>query len=177
MSNLKKVFTLMMAVLLIFASACNKDKTDPADEQSACLLTKITWVDEEDGNEIINLEYNTDGKLVKYTFEGETNYGIVEYNADGKISKTSEYDNGVEGYREMYTWTSNFLTTTYEQKDIDGNWVESSWKEVYTIDAVGQITETQEFHKQEGTWVENSSYNLFIWENGNIKTKERWNTE
>ena len=174
MKHLKKGITVLMASLLIFASACNKDDNNPIDYTEFlgdCLLTKITWVDDS-GNEVITVQYDDNRRVVRFDMVGEPYYGTFEYNTDGKLSKELVYENNELLLRSTFTWISNSATVMIEYKNESGEWVEVE-KERFEFDADGQIIKLQGFDESNGVW-EEGGYELFTWANGNITKSEEW---
>ena len=130
----------MMAGLLIFAYACNKDNSTPIDYteyQGECLLTKITWVDAE-GNNVETFQYDDNRRLVRFDMGGEPYYSTFEYNADGELIKAQTYESGELILRATVTWTSNSATTMVEYKNDIGEWEEVE-KERFEFDADGHL--------------------------------------
>lgn len=175
MKNLKNLFLLVMAGCLILASACNKDKNDPEDEKLACLLTKITWINDDSANDVTTLMYDADRRLVKITGDTQSEYMTIEYNTEGKISKIASYESDIEDWHTNLIWTSNSMTAISEYKD-DGVWVTDDYKTVIEFDADEQITKIGWFEKNEDSWVADD-YELFTWSNKNITKSEHWNSD
>jgi YD repeat-containing protein len=169
MKNIKNLWLPIFVGALLLNVACDKEN-----EQNV-LLTKVTWSNSRQSGEIV-YEYDNQNRLVTITEESNSNIYLskISYNSSGNVSERIRSQNGVENSRTVYTYPNNKITVAFQNK-VGDQWIENT-KTEYTKDASGQITKMQSFFKVDGDY-QSDSYQLQLWENGNIVKQETWNSK
>ncbi len=97
---MKKLLSLLSAVLFVFASCSKDDNNESSDPVSSILVKKITTIDGKgnsssesylyNGNKIISMTED-DGSVTKYTYTGDLITKIDEIAKDGSLNYTTAY--------------------------------------------------------------------------------------
>ncbi len=171
----RKVSTLLIAGLFLFASACKKDVKEPL-SSTDCLLTKITWKSDSGGSDdIISFTYDENRRPISAneTYEGTVSTVTIEYSTDGKIAQIVFSEDNEIVSRNIYTWTTSSLTVKEELKNDIGEWESGSWKDVALLDELGKVIEVQYYIFGESDFVK-YSYDKYTWNSENISNSENW---